>query len=351
VWIEPRQRARVEFTEWTSGGQLRAPVYKGLEAPTATVAEVPHTALETAPPATAERPVPRVSALAGTLDRVLFPADGITKADLLDYYHRIAPSLLPHLRDRACVLRRAPEGIDGPSFFTKDVPDFAPPWLVRARIPAESRADSGGTMEVPVVCDEASLLWLVGIGCIDLHVTLSRVERIDEPDQVLFDLDPAPGATLDDVLDVARHVRDALDGLGLRCYPKTSGQTGLHVAVPIERGPDYAAARGFAQTVATAVERAYPKLATTEASTRRRKGVLIDWRQNHVGASLASPYSVRPVPGAPVSTPLSWDEVEEGVDPRELTMEVVLQRVEELGDLYAPVLAGAQTIVPFVQGR
>jgi bifunctional non-homologous end joining protein LigD len=315
------------------------------------IAAVPHPELEAAEPASEASPPPRLGALAGNLDRVLFPEDGITKGDLVGYYHAVAPVLVPHLRDRAFVLRRAPEGIDRPFFFAKDVPPFAPPWLVRARIPAESRTgESGpGFLEAPVVCDEASLLWLVGIGCIDLHVTLSRVDRIDEPDYVLFDLDPSQGATFADACTVALHVRDALAGLGLAACVKTSGQTGLHVAVPIERGPDYAATRAFAQTVATAVERVHPDVATTEPSTRRRRGVLIDWRQNHVGASIASPYSVRPVRGAPVSCPLHWAEVEEGVDPSSLTMPVALERVERFGDLYAPVLAGGQDLAALLR--
>jgi bifunctional non-homologous end joining protein LigD len=345
TWCEPRLRARIELTEWTNAGHARAPAYKGLVEETTPVAEVPHTALAADEPSPAGRAAPpRLTALAGNLDRVLFPDDGITKGDLVAYYHAVAPVLLPHLRDRAFVLRRAPEGITRPFFFAKDVPPFAPAWLARARIPAETRGSDGrpGSLEAPVVCDEASLLWLVGIGCIDLHVTLSRVDRIQEPDSVLFDLDPSGGATFAEACAVALHVRDALAGVGLEAYVKTSGQTGLHVTVPIERGPDYARTRAFAHTVALAVERVHPALATTVPATRRRRGVLIDWRQNHVGASIATAYSVRPVPGAPVSCPLTWDEVEAGLDPAGLTMAAVQERVARLGDLYAPTLGAGQ---------
>jgi bifunctional non-homologous end joining protein LigD len=335
--------------EWTNDGRIRAPSYKGLCQDEGGIASVPSRELPAGDRA-APDPPPEASAAFGNLDRVLFPEDGITKGDLLDYYRRVAPVLLPHLRDRPFTMRRAPEGIHRPFFWVKDAPAFMPAWIDRVEIPAETRrGQAKETVAYPIIDDVPSLLWMVSMGCIDLHVTLSRAATWRCPDYVLFDLDPCRDASFAAVVRVAHHVRDALNGLGLEAYAKTSGRDGMHVCVPIALGPSFDETRAFAQTVATAVERAYPDEATAAWVKERRHGVFVDWKQNSLAATIVPPYSVRPMPGAPVSCPLRWEEVREDLDPRTLGMQAVLERAERLGDLFAPVLEGGQDLTPFVR--
>jgi bifunctional non-homologous end joining protein LigD len=278
-------------------------------------------------------------------DRVLFPRDGITKGHLLDYYSAVAPALLPHLADRPFVSRRAPEGIDGPYFFQKDAPPGTPAWVRRAEIPAESRRGKAKeSVTYPVVDDVPALRWLVNVGCIDLHVGLSRVDSYLAPDVVLFDLDPTPDTGFATVARTALRLHEALAGIGLDCLAKTSGAAGMHVVVPIETGPTFADTRRFARAVATALARVHPDETSAAFAVGRRRGVFLDWKQNSLGASIVTAYSVRPLDGAPVSCPLAWDEVTESLDPRELSMPVALERIERLGDLFAPALAGGHDL-------
>ena len=197
---------------------------------------------------------------------------------------------------------------------------------------------------MPVVSDELALLWMVNMGCIDMNAWCSRVDRPDRPDFVLFDLDPSADVGFPETVQVALLVKQALDGIGLRSYPKTSGSDGIHVLVPIERRYTYGQTRDFAAAVADAIARSNPGLATTEWKKSNRRGVLIDANQNGQGKTIASAYSVRPGPGAPVSTPLHWREVNAKLDPLAFTMDVVLDRVGRHGDLYRPVLDEPQRL-------
>jgi bifunctional non-homologous end joining protein LigD len=194
------------------------------------------------------------------------------------------------------------------------------------------------------VNEELALLWMVNMGCIDLNVWLSRVDRPDRPDAVLFDLDPAEGTPFETTVEVALLVKQLLDLVGLASYPKTSGADGIHVLVPITRRSTFADSRELASIVAGTLARTHPGLVTTEWARAKRRGVLIDANQNREGATIASVYSVRPNPGAPVSTPLSWDELTPSLEPRAFTMGVVLDRIARHGDLFAPVLEGRQSI-------
>ena len=320
VWVAPKLVAEVKFAEWTHDGHLRAPVYLGLRDD------------RTAPEVRAEKPS-RVKL--SNLDKVFWPDEGITKGDLIEYYRAIAPFILPHLRDRPFTMRRYPDGAFGKAFFQKNAPAHMPQWIPRFHT---------AEFDAPVVDDEDALLWMVNMGCIDMNTWISRTDRAERPDVVLFDLDPSPDVGFKEAVEVALVVKQALDGLGLVSFPKTSSADGIHVLVPVERRYGYDDTREFSEIVAGAIARTHRGLATTEWTKAKRRGVLIDANQNGVGKTIASVYSVRPRPGAPVSTPLRWDEMDETLDPLAFTMDVVLERVRELGDLFAGVLTTKQRL-------
>jgi bifunctional non-homologous end joining protein LigD len=219
-----------------------------------------------------------------------------------------------------------------------------PAWIGRAPFPASGRSGEERTIEYPLVDDDLALLWMVNMGCIDLHTWTSRADRPERPDWVVFDLDPSEGVGFDAVVEVALLVRQALDLVGLEGYPKTSGSRGIHVFVPVTRRHTHAEARRFASVVAGALARAHPGLVTTEWAKDRRRGVLVDANQNGPGKTNAAVYSVRPRAGAPVSTPLRWDEVTPALDPAAFTMDAVLERVARDGDLFAGALDGGQSL-------
>jgi len=339
TWVEPTLVAEIEFAEWTRDGRLRAPVYLGLRDD------------EAAPAVVAERvPVPaetrrgsRVLRLSN-LDKPFWPDEGITKGDLLAFYRDIAPVLVPHLRNRPFTMKRYPDGSRGKYFFQKDAPSHMPDWIPRAPFPASTRDGERRTIDYPLVNDDLALLWMVSMGCIDLNAWTSRVDRPDRPDWVIFDLDPSEGVGFPEVIEVALLVKQTLDLVGLESFPKTSGSRGIHVLVPIVRRHGYEETRSFASVVAGALARAHPGLVTTEWTKRKRRGVLVDANQNGPGKTTASVYSVRPRAGAPVSAPLSWEEVREGLDPATFTMDEVRARVARRGDLFAPVLSLRQSL-------
>jgi bifunctional non-homologous end joining protein LigD len=338
VWVEPKLVAEIEFAEWTHDGHLRAPSFEGLrdDKPAADVRR--------------ERPVDaregRVKL--SNLDKIFWPDEGITKGDLIDYYRAVGEVLVPHLRNRPFTMRRFPDGAFGKAFFQKDAPKGMPDWIDRFRVQVSTRErpPKKRWIDAPIVNDEDALLWMVNMGCIDLNAWYSRVDKPDRPDFVLFDLDPSPDVGFPEVVQVALLVRQALDALGLASFPKTSSADGMHVLVPVERRYTYAQTREFCEIVAGAIARTHRGLATTEWSKAKRRGVLIDANQNGEGKTIASVYSVRPRPGAPVSTPLRWDEVNESLEATALTMEVVLERVRRHGDLFAGVLTTRQRLEP-----
>jgi bifunctional non-homologous end joining protein LigD len=276
------------------------------------------------------------------LRRVLWPEASLTKADLLDYYSAIAPVILPHLRDVPFTIKRHYTVPRGPFEWVKDAPPEMPEWIKTCRLPAKSR--QGAIVAYPLVNDELALLWMVEYGAVDLHVWCSRCDRPSRPQYVLFDLDPSPDVGFPETVRAAFLVRDALSALGLESYAKTSGATGLHVQVPVARTVTYEETRRFCAVVADALERVHPRLITTQRALRGRRGVFVDAQMNGEGMTIASAYSVRPQPGAPVSTPLAWEELHEGLDPRAFTMAEVLRRVEEHGDLWAPMLRGRRRL-------
>jgi bifunctional non-homologous end joining protein LigD len=339
VWVEPQLVAQVEFVEWTHEGRLRAPVYMGLrdDKPASEVRK------ERAPLPPVLRKGRRELRLSN-LDKPFWPEEGITKGDLVSYYRDVAEVLVPHLKARPFTMKRYPDGWQGKHFFQKQSPSHMPAWIKRAPLPASTREGETKVIDYALVDDELALLWMVNMGCIDMHVWSSRVDRPERPDWVMFDLDPSEDASFADVVTVARLVRDTLELLELEGFPKTSGSRGIHVLVPVARRHTFGEAREFAAIVAGALARAHPGLVTTEWAKAKRRGVLVDANQNRPGATNASVYSVRPREGAHVSTPLRWEEVDQSLDPAAFTMEAVLDRVARDGDLFAGVLGGKQSL-------
>jgi bifunctional non-homologous end joining protein LigD len=340
IWVEPKLVCEVEFTEWTHDGRLRAPSYKGLREDKA--AEEVRRETPVADRVTKGTRELKLS----NLDKVFFPVEWITKGDLLEYYRVVAPTLLPHLRDRPFTMVRWPDGIEAGRFFQKDAPSHMPEWIptYRALVSTRESPRRKKWVNFPLVNDELALLWMVNMGCIDMNAWYSRVDKPDRPDFVLFDLDPSPDVGFKETVQVALLVKQALDAFGLVGFPKTSSGEGMHVLVPVERRYTYEDTRQFAEIVAGAIARTNRGLATTEWTKSKRRGVLIDANQNGEGKTIASVYSVRPRPGAPVSTPLRWSEVNEELDPLALTMPVVLDRIRKHGDLFEGVLTKKQRL-------
>jgi bifunctional non-homologous end joining protein LigD len=340
IWVEPELVCEVEFAEWTHDGRLRSPTYKGLrEDKSAEEVRREEPITDTVKKGTRELKL-------SNLDKVFFPVEGITKGDLLEYYRAVAPVLVPHLKDRPFTMVRWPDGIEAGRFFQKDAPSHMPEWIPTFRTLVSTRESPRKKKWVnfPVVNDELALLWMVNMGCIDMNAWYSRIDKPDRPDFVLFDLDPSPDVGFKETVQVALLVKQALDAFGLVGFPKTSSGEGMHVLVPVERRHTYDDTRQFAEIVAGAIARTNRGLATTEWTKSKRRGVLIDSNQNGEGKTIASAYSVRPRPGAPVSTPLRWEEVNEKLDPLSFTMGKVLERVRKHGDLFEGVLTTRQRL-------
>jgi bifunctional non-homologous end joining protein LigD len=275
------------------------------------------------------------------LDKVYWPDDGITKGDLLAYYWNVADLLLPHLQDRPLTMKRMPDGLAGEPFYEKQVPAHAPDWLPTAVVPTE---EDSRVVEFVLAQDRASLLYVVNLGCIEMHPLHSRAGSLDRPDYAFFDLDPFEPYTYQDVRTVAKLVKVVLDGLGLRGYAKTSGATGMQVFVPLDGTHTHADAREFVERVGRLVVRAYPEKATMAWPVADRAGkIFIDHQMNRQGANIASVYSLRPLPGAPVSTPLDWDELDDDLEPGDFRIDNVWDRFAQ-GDRFRPVLDDKQSL-------
>lgn len=270
------------------------------------------------------------------LDKPFWPECDYTKGDLLRYYRAMAEVLLPHLVDRPMVMKRYPDGWRGDHFFMKRTPGHAPDWIETCSI----EHASGSVIDFPLVQDRRSLLWMVNLGCIDLNPWYSRCDDPDRPDVLNFDLDPVPPAGFGAVREVALLLRDLLAELELPSYPKTSGSSGIHVYVPLVRGPVQKEVWRLAKRVAQVMEGRHPELVTARYRIKDRPPgrVLVDYNQNAWGRTLASVYSVRPRAAAPVSTPVTWQEVEEGVRIGDFRLDNVPDRVREKGDLWRPLV-------------
>jgi bifunctional non-homologous end joining protein LigD len=278
------------------------------------------------------------------LDKVFWPREGYTKGDLLRYYDQIAETLLPYLHERPVHMLRYPDGIEGKSFYQKDAPDHTPDWVVTERI------ESDGEAIRYIVCnDRDTLIWMVNLASIDLHPWLSRRTSRDMPDWVVFDLD-AKQSNFPDVVKIARAVGKVLRGIGLRPYLKTSGATGLHVFVPVKAGYTYDHTRQFCEAVATHVASEHRDIATVErVVSRRRSRVYVDFGQNRRGQTVVPAYVVRPRPGAPVSTPLDWDELDGDLDPLRFNLTTMPARLAKYGDLFQGTLRDPQDLLPAIE--
>jgi bifunctional non-homologous end joining protein LigD len=271
------------------------------------------------------------------LRKLFWPLLGLTKGDLLQYYADVAGVLLPHLRDRAMVMKRYPHGADGAFFFMKRAPVPRPHWIEIC--PISHGPDKA--IEFPMIQDHASLLWVINLGCIDLNQWYARCDDVNCPDYLHFDLDPGAGAGFDRVREAGLVVRDALESLKMPALVKTTGSKGLHVYVPIARGPDQKRVWTFAKALAQELAVRYPELITAEYRVARRPPgrVLVDYNQNAWGRTLASVYSVRPRREATVSMPVTWKEVERGVRTEDFTIGNALERIARVGDLWKPLLS------------
>jgi bifunctional non-homologous end joining protein LigD len=365
TWVEPKLVCEVKFLAWTKDGRLRAPVYLGLRGdldPTEVTREIVEK-MQSNYPILAQKKdedgapgLPSGPFLSGkaeeivevdrqrlkftNLNKVFYPKEGYTKRDLINYYHAVAPLLVPHLKDRPLSLKRYPNGIDGDYFFQKNAALGTPEWLRREAIDSEHR---GEPINFVLAEDEASLLYLANLGCIDQNPWMSRVGSLDRPDFMLIDLDPVK-CTYDRIVDAALLVRRILDQLGLQGFPKTTGGDGLHIYVPLEPVYTYAQVRSLAEIVARLATAERPDLFTTPRSVEKReKGkVYFDYLQISEGKTISAPYVLRAFPGAPVATPLKWSEVTPALSPEQFNLSNAVERFRRVGDLFAPVLSTPQ---------
>lgn len=274
------------------------------------------------------------------LEKTYWPGKGFRKGDLLKFYLDISKWILPHLIDRPIVMKRYPDGIEGKSFYQKRCPEHAPDWLERVSIQGKEE-----NITFCLCNDAAALAWLVNQGCIEMHPWLSKRNTPSNPDFMVIDLDPSEGVPFLQVIEVALAVKERLDHFGLTGIPKTSGASGIHIFIPVKRIYSFAQIRDAAEIIAGAVCARYPGIATIERLVNRRSGkVYVDYLQNVQGKTIASVYSVRPVPSANVSAPLSWEEISKKISPEMFTMDTFVNRLEEQGDLFSPVLGPGHSL-------
>jgi bifunctional non-homologous end joining protein LigD len=371
-WVEPRLVCEVRFTEWTSDGGLRHPIFLGLRddkkpedvrredtrgADSEATVEDPgvddgdasdeagegdETDADVAPTAAHARTRPEAARASeekvvrlSNLKKVFWPDQGYTKADLIAYYETVAPLMLPYLRDRPIVLTRYPDGIKGKSFFQKDAPVFVPDWI---RTEIVYSKDSDRDIKFFVLDDVESLRYVANMGTIPIHMWSARSGSLEQPDWLVIDLDPK-GAPFSQVVEVAKVARRILDELELPSHPKTSGATGLHILIPLGRKYTHAECKTFARLLATLVQHETPELSTLARPLHARGGkVYVDWGQNGHGITIVAPYSLRPVPAASASCPLKWSEVNAKLDPANFTLRTLPKRFEKMDDPLSPVL-------------
>jgi bifunctional non-homologous end joining protein LigD len=354
LFCEPRLVAEVEFRERTKAGLLRQPSFKALceEQPTGRAAGTPRTSA-LPPPARGNdarrRGAGRPEVALSNLDKVLYPATGFTKREVIDYYAAIAPVLLPHLHARPLTVTRYPDGVDGKAFFQKQSPAHRPEWVQTVPVASERRKQ----IDFTLVEDSPTLVWLANLAALELHVPLARAPALERPTTVVFDLDPGPPATIVECCQVGLWLQGMFERLGLASFAKTSGSKGLQVYVPLNSDVTHAETKSFARNVAVLLERTEPAIAVSRMTKALRAGkVLIDWSQNDEHKTTICVYSLRARERPTVSTPVEWDEVRatlKSADATRLSFDsaTVLQRASERGDLFAPVLSLVQTLPAF----
>lgn len=280
-------------------------------------------------------------------NKVYFPDDGITKGDIIDYYMEMADFILPYLKDRPQSMNRFPNGIDSPSFFQRDLDvDKIPSWLHTESIFSESR---NANIDYLICNDKATLLYMANLGCIEINPWNSTLKEMDKPDWIVIDIDPEK-QEFTEVVRTALTVKEVLDQLETDCYCKTSGASGLHVYIPLDAKYDYNTVRILAECIAEEVHAMLPETTTLARSIKKREHkIYIDFLQNSRGQTLAAPYSVRPRPGATVSTPLEWDEVNATLSPSQFTIRTTIDRIAQKGDLWKPVLGKGANITAMLK--
>ncbi|MBV9302080.1 MAG: DNA ligase D [Acidobacteriaceae bacterium] len=350
TWVRPEVVCQVRFLEWTQDNILRAPVFVGLREDKPADEVVQETAAEGLTPERRNdldltgREV--TATVAGhrlkftNLDKVFFPKDGWKKRDLIQFYDRVAPWLLPHLKDRPLSLKRYPNGIKKEYFFQKDAPSHFPEWMRCEPIQESSKAN-----HYVIADSRATLLYLANLGCIDQNPWMSRMGSLEHPDWMLLDFDPVD-TSFDQIIEAMLLVREVLVGVGLKGYPKTTGGDGMHIYVPLESVYTYEQVRSFAELLSHLALEREPNLFTTPRSVEKRKKgrVYFDYLQIGMSKTIAAPYVVRAHDGAPVATPLHWDEVKQGLSPTDFRIDNTIERFERVGDLFAPVLEGGQRL-------
>jgi bifunctional non-homologous end joining protein LigD len=356
TWVRPVLVCEVSFSEWTDEKSLRQPVFLGLREdkdPATVVREIAsEVAAEPESPEATAQPSAGSAQPAGkakdqeitigghklklsNLNKVFWPDQGYTKGDVISFYRQMAAFILPHLKDRPESLYRTPNGIVEKGFFQKESGELPPQWMATKEIYSESNKKN---IRYFICQDEATLVYLANLGCIEINPWLSRLQQLDYPDYFVIDLDPED-IPFDKVVEAAQAVHEVLERAGATGYPKTSGATGIHIYVPLGAKYDYETAGKFAQVVATLVHQEVPGFTSLIRDPRKRQQrVYLDFLQNRAGQTLAAPYSIRPRPGATVSAPLTWEEVRLGLDPQEFTIKTMASRVERLGDLFLGVL-------------
>lgn len=339
TWVQPRLVCEVQFSAWTEDGQMRQPIFIGLR-PDKDARDVHREIPESiqkvlTAPSDPDRQNQSGKLQLSHLDKVFWPKEKYTKGDVIDYYRKIAPHILPYLKDRPESMNRYPNGIAGKSFFQKDVGDTPPEWVKTVRVHSENE---NRDLNYLLCQDPDTLLYMANLGCIEINPWNSRVGKLDHPDWLVIDLDPEKIA-FDAVVKTAQEVKKVLDRAGCLSFCKTSGATGLHIFVPLATKYDYDQAKEFAHLVAMLVNRRLPEITSIERSPKKRQGkVYLDYLQNRRGQTLAAPYSLRPRPGATVSTPLLWREVRKGLDPLKFNIKTIFKRLEKHGDLWQNVL-------------
>lgn len=340
VWLKPELLCEVEFSEWTDEGMMRHPVFGGLredKKPEKVVRELPDTIKKQ----DANKPTGKKTINSKVLkltnpDKVYWPDEGYTKGDLIEYYEKISSHILPYLEGRPESLLRHPNGINGESFFQKDIGQLNAKWLNTKDIFSESNEKN---IKYLVCNDKETLIYMANLGCIEINPWFSRIENLEKPDYFVIDLDPEE-IEFDKVIETALIVKEVLDEAGAVSFCKTSGATGLHIYVPLEAKYDYDTVKEFAHIIAKLANNRLPEITSLERSPSKRKHkVYLDYLQNRRGQTLAAPYSVRPRPGAPVATPLNWNEVKPGLKPTDFNIKNIFKRLGQKGDLFQKILS------------
>ena len=360
AWVEPSLVVEVRFKEITEEQLLRQPTFlrfRDDKKPSECVAADAPPPPEPEMTVASKRPAPKTkTGLTFTnLDKIFWPEAGFTKGDLIAYYEAISPWMLPYLRDRPIVLTRYPNGIAGKSFFQKDAPEYVPPWVRRGHLPggggfARDPSQEGNEANFFLCDDLETLLYLANLGTIPIHTWSACFADPQHPDWCILDLDPKT-APFADVVTLARATHDLCKQIGLPAYCKTSGQKGLHVLFPMGRQLTHEQSTSLAELIARAIEARHPAISSTERSIPARKGrVYLDFMQNGYGKTIAGPFSARPVPGATVSMPLKWSEVNAKLDPRKFTLKTAPLRMKKLrDDPFVPVLTGKADVPAVLQ--